>query len=169
LTERGLSVLRNKPFTIIPFDFPPEEQREGEDPRILVGLKSLSRLFNLLDRQFLDVWVNGSENTVASQATAKILEVQETLICMRFDIDSPTDINKADILITQQWLRLVFWQLSMRQGLLSSTSDEQALTYHFPCEIAKSLCGVLESLPMRAILIHGMAIVSSPLPYDSQV
>lgn len=160
LTERGLTILRNKPFTITMFDSPPEERFENEDPGILLGLQSLSRLFSLLDKQFLDTWINGPEDISAGQATVKILAAQQTLASMRFDVDNLTDIQKADILITQQWLRLVFWQWSMRQGLLSSSADELVLSYNFPCRIAKSLCAVLESLPAAAILGHGMAIVS---------
>jgi hypothetical protein len=88
------------------------------------------------------------------------------LTSTRFNIDNLTDIHKADILITQQWLRLVFWQSSTRQGLLSSASDDEALSYHYPCQITKSLCAVLESLPTRAIAIHGMAIVSVNHPHS---
>jgi hypothetical protein len=36
LTERGLTLLRDKPFAIIMFDSPPEERFENEDPRILL-------------------------------------------------------------------------------------------------------------------------------------
>jgi hypothetical protein len=32
-----------------------------ENPRILYGLQSLSLLFNLLDKAFLDTWVNGGQ------------------------------------------------------------------------------------------------------------
>lgn len=161
LTERGLTILRNKPSTITMCNSPPEGRFENEDPGILIGLQSLSRLFSLLDKQFLDTWINGPEDISAGQATVKILAVQQTLVSMRFDEDNLTDIQKADILITQQWLRLVFWQWSMRQGLLSSSADDVVLSYNFPCLIAKSLCVVLENLPTTAILEHGMAIVSS--------
>jgi hypothetical protein len=166
LTERGLTLLRNKPFTIIWLDSPPEECFEDENPCIIYGLQSLSLLFKLLDKEFLDTWVNGSDDTDVAQATAKVLAAQHMLTSTRFNIDNLTDIHKADILITQQWLRLVFWQSSTRQGLLSSAADDEALSYHYPCQIAKSLCAVLESLPTRAITIHGMAIVSVNHPHS---
>jgi hypothetical protein len=41
LTERGLTLLRDKPFAIMIFDSPPEERFENEDPRILMYGKFL--------------------------------------------------------------------------------------------------------------------------------
>jgi hypothetical protein len=165
LTERGLTLLRNKPFAIICFDSPPAQRFDGEDPRVLVGLQSLSKLFNLLDTRFLETWMSGSTETAAPETKEQILNAQHTLAGLRFDVDNLTDIQKADILITQQWLRLVFWQLSMRQGLLSSASEDATLSYQFPCVIAKSLCAALGEISMAAVFIHGMAIVSAaPTP-----
>lgn len=159
LTERGLTLLRNKPFAIVMFDSPPDKRFADEDPRILVGLQSLSRLFNLLDKQFLDAWMNGSAITAVPETKEQILNAQYILVNLQFDLDNLTDIQKADILIAQQWLRLVFWQLSMRQGLLSSSSEDPTLSYQFPCAIAKSLCDALGKVSMAAVHIHGVAIV----------
>ena len=168
LTERGLTILRNKPFTIMSFESPPEERFENEDPCIAFGLQTVNRLFDLLNEQFLTTWVDGSESTTPAQATAQVLATQQTLASMRFDLDSLIDVQKADILVTHQWVRLIFWQSSMRQGLLSSAAEDPALSYHFPCHIAKSLCAILESLPKSAIFVHGVAIVS-PTQESSRV
>lgn len=162
LTERGLTILRNKPVTVIMFDAPPTERFDDEDPAILYGIQSLNRLFNLLDEDFLDTWVNnvqGPTSPLAAEVTSKILAAQQTLSNLRFDVTGFTDVQKADILITQQWLRLVFWQSAMRQGLLSSANKEPALSYSFPCIVARSLCEMLDSISIFAIFIHGMAIV----------
>jgi hypothetical protein len=172
LVERGLTVLRNKPFAIVKFDSPPPSRFNDEDPRILNGLRSLSQLFNLLDKLFLDTWVgsddvdgtNGSpsqsDSSPSCPARIDILAAQQTLTNMAFEAQEFTDVQKADILIAQQWLRLVFWQAAMRQGLLSSNSSEEVLRYDFPRKIAKSLCDVLAEIDKEAIFIHGMAIVS---------
>jgi hypothetical protein len=105
--------------------------------------------------------VNGSAGQpVAEGRIRKILAAQHTLASIIFDVDNLTDIQKADILITQQWLKLVLWQLSMRQGLLSSAAQDPSLSYHFPCLIAKSLCELLPTISTAAMFIHGIAIVS---------
>ena len=159
LTETGLTLLRNKPFAIVTFDVPPDERFVDEDPRILVGLRSLSKLFKLLDKQFLDTWMSGSASTAVPETRERIRNTQHTLATLCFDVENLTDIQKADIFIAQQWLRLVFWQLSMRQGLLSGGSEDPPLSYHFPCVVAKSLCLALGEVSIAALHIHGVAIV----------
>jgi hypothetical protein len=69
-----------------------------------------------------------------------------------------TSIQKADILVTQQWLRLIIWQSSMRQGLLSSSNEEESMTFAYPLKIAHSLLNVISSLPTTSIEVHGMGI-----------
>jgi hypothetical protein len=69
-----------------------------------------------------------------------------------------TDIQKADILVTQQWLRLIVWQSSMRQGLLSSHAEDESMTFRYPLKIAHSLLDVISSLPTTSIEVHGMGI-----------
>jgi hypothetical protein len=70
----------------------------------------------------------------------------------------PTAIQKADLLITQQWLRLIVWQSSFRQNLLSWASAHESMHFAFPLAIARRTAAVLASLPPRAIEVHGMGI-----------
>lgn len=70
----------------------------------------------------------------------------------------PTAIQKADLLITQQWLRLIVWQSSFRQTLLSWTAPHESMHFAFPLAIARSTANVLQSLPSSAVEVHGMGI-----------
>lgn len=70
----------------------------------------------------------------------------------------PTAIQKADLLITQQWLRLIVWQSSFRQTLLSWTAPHESMHFAFPLAIARSTANVLQSLPPSAVEVHGMGI-----------
>lgn len=70
----------------------------------------------------------------------------------------PTAIQKADLLITQQWLRLIVWQASFRQSLLSWTAPHEGMHFAFPLAIARSTASVLQSLPSTAVEVHGMGI-----------
>ncbi|ROW03956.1 hypothetical protein VSDG_00961 [Cytospora chrysosperma] len=70
----------------------------------------------------------------------------------------PTAIQKADLLITQQWLRLIVWQASFRQSLLSWTAPHEGMHFAFPLAIARSTASVLQSLPSSAVEVHGMGI-----------
>lgn len=60
---------------------------------------------------------------------------------------NPTDIQKADLLMTQQWLRLIVWQSSFRQGLLSTAAPHASFGFGFPLVIARDTAAVLQSLP----------------------
>ncbi|KAK7733315.1 hypothetical protein SLS53_008212 [Cytospora paraplurivora] len=70
----------------------------------------------------------------------------------------PTAIQKADLLVTQQWLRLIVWQASFRQSLLSWTAPHEGMHFAFPLAIARSTARVLQSLPSSAVEVHGMGI-----------
>lgn len=70
----------------------------------------------------------------------------------------PTAIQKADLLITQQWLRLIVWQSSFRQSLLSWTAPHESMHFAFPLAIARSTANVLHGLPSSAVEVHGMGI-----------
>ena len=160
ITERGLSILRNKPIQIIRLPFLPTELFEDENPSILAGFQCLCRLFGLLDAKFVELWRNylPEDNNFAT-SLQNIATIQHSLNAMSFETSDLTDIQRADVLVTQQWLRLIFWQASMRQGLVSSASLDPAFLYDYPTTIAKRLCDVMTKLPITAILVHGLGIV----------
>jgi hypothetical protein len=159
VTERGCAILRNKPILITRLPRLPSKNFDDEDPSILAGFICLCRLFALLDESFVDLWRSADS---ALQADADQLDnialIQHELAVMSFEEYGLTDIQQADVLITQQWLRLIFWQASTRQGLVSSSAVEPAFSYDYPIVIAKDLCLVMQRLPLDAILVHGLGI-----------
>ncbi|KAK0634424.1 hypothetical protein B0T17DRAFT_502086 [Bombardia bombarda] len=72
--------------------------------------------------------------------------------------ETTTDIQKADLLITQQWLRIIVWVSSFRQGLLSWGASHESMRFSFPLAIAQRTTSILQSLPPAAIEVHGMGI-----------
>jgi hypothetical protein len=161
VTERGLAILRNKPIMISRLQYLPTKHFDDEDPTILAGFQCICQLFSLLDEKFVELWrqvapeVEGSSSTVQN-----IAAIQHDLNAISFETSGLSDIQKADVLITQQWLRLIFWQASMRQGLVSSTSQDPVFYYDYPISIAKSLCEMMSKLPINAVIVHGSGIVS---------
>jgi hypothetical protein len=161
VTERGLAILRNKPIMITRLPYLPTEHFDDEDPTILAGFQCICQLFSLLDEKFVELWrqvapeVEGTSSTVQS-----IAAIQHDLNAISFETSGLSDIQKSDVLITQQWLRLIFWQASMRQGLVSSASQDPVFYYDYPISIAKTLCEMMSKLPMTAVIVHGSGIVS---------
>jgi len=115
----------------------------------------LVQSYHLLDSNFVDSWNEASGATVS---TLTYTALQKQLNLPHPAHISLTDIQRADILVTQQWLRLIVWQSSMRQGLLSSNAEDESMTFRYPLKIAHSLLDVISSLPTRSIEVHGMGI-----------
>lgn len=163
ITERGAAVLDSFPVTILS---PPELFNDtylDEDPSVSCGLKSLHSLFSLLDFDFVQLWNELSSLTGEGRGFGELSRLQMHL---RQDMATfgLSDIQRADVLITQQWLRLVFWQAALRMGLISSSAADSAFTYHYPVLIASSLCEIVKSLPPVSIQVHGLGIVSIMTP-----
>jgi hypothetical protein len=96
----------------------------------------------------------------------KLGELQKHL-CQPLHLNGVNDVQSANILITQQWLRLMVWQTALRLGLISSTAADSAFSYGYPVEIASSLCEILKTLAPISIQVHGLGIVSQKiLPYQ---
>lgn len=164
VTERGCAILRNKPTSITRLPLLPTEHFEDEDPNILAGFQCLCRLFALLDEKFVQVWrLSAPEDEDSMLQLDNIATIQHNLNAMSFDDINLTEIQKADVLITHQWLRLIFWQASTRQGLVSSSANDIVFSYEYPIIIAKALCEVMRDLSLDSILVHGLGIVSVSL------
>jgi hypothetical protein len=155
IVYRSFAILRHKPLTLSKTPEFPSTVHDYEVPEIHDGFMRLVNSYHLLDSSFVDTW-NESTDRPASTLTYTALQRQ---LNRPHPADVPlTDIQKADILVTQQWLRLIVWQSSMRQGLLSSNAEDESMTFRYPLKIAHSLLNVISSLPTTSIEVHGMGI-----------
>lgn len=155
VTERSFAILRHKPLSLSSTPDLPTTIHDYESPEIHAGFKRLIQSFHLLNSSFVDSW-NQSSSTPQSTQTYTLLQAD---LNNTPATQSLTSIQKADILITQQWLRLIVWQSSMRQGLVSANNEIESMTFSYPLKIAYSLLGVISSLPGHSIEVHGMGIL----------
>lgn len=155
VTERGLAILRNKPATITKLPVVPSEFFDEQDSMVLAGFTALASLFAILDEKFIDLWRSDSTSTAPYE---NIAALQHSLNEFYVDTNTLTEVQKADVLITHQWLRLIFWQASMRQGLVSSDATDPVFYYNYPIIIAKDMCRVLNQVQYEAIVVHGLGI-----------
>jgi hypothetical protein len=153
--QRSYAILRHKPLTLSKTPEFPSTLHDYELPEIHDGFIRLVNSYHLLDSSFVDSW---NESTEARASTLTYTALQRQLNRPQPSDVPLTDIQNADILITQQWLRLIVWQSSMRQGLLSSTAEDESMTFRYPLKIAHSLLDVISSLPTKSIEVHGMCI-----------
>ena len=153
--HRSFAILRHKPLTLTKTPGFPSTLHEYEAPEIHSGFMHLVHSYHLLDSSFVDSW---NESSDAPASTLTYTALQQKLNLPHPSDVSLTDIQKADILVTQQWLRLVVWQSSMRQGLLSWHAEHESMTFCYPLKIAYSLLSIISSLPTTSIEVHGMGI-----------
>jgi len=159
ITERGCAILRNKPISMTRLPSIPKDYFDEHDEVVLAGFTSLCNLFSILDEKFVHLWyANDPEEQLETSIFENVAAIQHQLNNLSFHHTKMTDVQKVDVLITHQWLRLIFWQASMRQGLISSTSTDHVFFYNYPILIARDLCQVMRGMNYDAILVHGLGI-----------
>lgn len=159
ISERGACIHDTFPVSILSAPELICDRLPGEDLSVSTGLNMLFRLFSLLDLNYIQARNRLSLSGGTDKEYVELAILQEQL-CRDLDLTNVSEIQRADVLITQQWLRLMVWQTALRLGLISSTSMNPSYSYAYPIQIASSLQDVLKTLPSTAIEVHGLGIVS---------
>lgn len=68
------------------------------------------------------------------------------------------DTQKANLRVTQLWLRVIIWQLRLRLGYLAEESYQLSLTYRYPIEVAKDVMLSTRDLPIDSFKVHGVGL-----------
>lgn len=114
-------------------------------------------MFKIVDDTFINLW-NRVHNMHAGAAW--IIQVQNQLseaVPAHFEC---TEAQEVQIRITQQWLRLQAWRLSVCQGLVNSVSNDNPLTFKYPIEIADDLLTISSPFSQQVLEAHGAGLVS---------
>jgi hypothetical protein len=115
-------------------------------------------MFKIIDDTFVNLW-NRVHNAHASPAW--ITRVQNQLSEAVPAYFECTEAQEVEIRITQQWLRSQAWQLSVCQGLVSSVSNDNPLTFKYPIDIARDLLTISHQFSQQAMEVHGVGLVSA--------
>ncbi|KAI5201292.1 hypothetical protein AUEXF2481DRAFT_3861 [Aureobasidium subglaciale EXF-2481] len=154
ITERGACIHDKFPVSILEPPDLPYVALPGEERTVSPSLSGLFQLFSLLDMSFIQAW---TESSLSPNTATKLEELQQHLR-RPISVEGMSDIQRANILVTQQWLRLMVWQTALRLGLVSSTTVNPTFSYTYPVEIATSLCEILKTLAPISIQVHGLGI-----------
>jgi hypothetical protein len=151
--ERFLSIHYYRPVVLTPMGVLPE--RDGVLPAgIHDGFTQLIKLFSLLDSNFINAYL---DNTL--QITQKWVEEKQEQLTSATDLESLTEMQKVDILITQLWMRMLVWQMAMSHLMLSSNNSTGSMSLLFPVEVARRLRALITGCSKRSIQVHGAGIV----------
>ncbi|KAI1762684.1 hypothetical protein GGR53DRAFT_407511 [Hypoxylon sp. FL1150] len=132
----------------------------GENEPSLSGFKCLAALFRGLDTTFIALL---NQESVSRTLPLDSLDGVEMAINTALNYSCPDDLlltQKANLRVTQFWLRIILWQLRLRLGHLSAhrTTQSSSRTYHYPLEVAKDLTLSTRDLPIHSFQVHGAGI-----------
>lgn len=153
LTERAYALERHKPLSLHPTIEMPIA--EGPESEVAMGFLFLIKLFRCLDDEFMGLW-----NKVKTECSTLWLSNLQRQLYQALPQDlQTTQSQAADIKITQHWLRIMVWQLSVTNNHLSSHSANLGMTFTYPMEVARDLIKDLQSLTLPSMEVHGVGLV----------
>ncbi|KIM92954.1 hypothetical protein OIDMADRAFT_173626 [Oidiodendron maius Zn] len=156
ITERAYALQRNHQLTIkrtigLPTVNP------GPEANILHGFLDLIYLFQNFDERFLSLWNLSSTDSDVSPHC--FIQLQNTLEVALPQVFRRTDVQKADLFVTRQWLKAMVWRLCLFRKLLSSGTANECMTFNYPIAIARGIAVVSSILPTKAFEVNGVGIL----------
>lgn len=156
--ERFVCISDYRQATLLPLKQLPEN-----DSNISIGVQEgfnqIIRLFKLIDADFVQNWLGIHEG----QLTAEWIEKKQTELDEQ--IENPgdtavlTSMQKADLVVTKQWLKTVIWRLAMANTVMSSSTSIGCLSLLYPIRISKQLRQELRAITKEDIEAHGTGII----------
>ncbi|KAL2814238.1 hypothetical protein BDW59DRAFT_176519 [Aspergillus cavernicola] len=139
VTERSFAISRHKPVLLsqpllLPAHVPDKEHKELS--AVDLGFRQLVQVYAQLDVDFLNFW--SQEGSVFSGSQQEKRGFDPVLL----DSGLISNTHKADILVTQHWLNLVYWRAALQQSLLSTKAEprlKKSTTSAFPWQISPNV------------------------------
>ena len=153
LTERAYAMERHRTLSVHPtIELP---SIDGPEREVISGFIHLTKLFCCIDDDFMALW-----NKTKSECRPEwISGLQQRLREVTPHQVLATEHQVADIKITQQWLKIMVWQLSVAHGLISSHSSDPSLSFTYPIEVARELVSDIGNLSLESMEVHGVGLV----------
>lgn len=136
----------------------------SDDPILAYGFINLIGVFESLSVNLYD-WVSaggsvsgGGNNRDGSSEMPPTSAIQATL-SKPISLEGVSEIQKVDILITQQWLQAMMWKLSMTRASQPGSRNETVLPFHLPVLVGKAVMSVIAEASQGAVDAHGIGMV----------
>ena len=155
VTERAYALQRHRPLTLQATINLPTLQDDPSETVELNGFIHLVNLFRPFDDTFVGVW----NKTKAGCTSHYLAQLQQQLTDALPDYLNSTESQAADLRCSQQWLRMMVWQLSMSHGFLSSAAADNAMSFTFPIEVSRDLVAISGQCSQQSMEVHGIGLV----------
>lgn len=153
ISERSHAIRYRRPITLqITNDTPSLDSSDSS----LTGFWSLASLFRPIDTSFIALL---NFEVIAISPSPESLNHVETKVnsALSPGLDLK-DTQKANLRVTQLWLRIIIWQLRLHLGYLVEESYQHSLTYRYPIDVAKDLMLSTRDLSSSAFKVHGVGL-----------
>lgn len=144
----------------------------SDDPILAYGFINLINVFEKLSPHLYDCISAGGGSSSSSSADGDpppTSSIQSSL-AKQISLEGVSEIQKVDILITQQWLQTMMWKLSMTHATQPVSRDDAVLPFHLPVLVGKAVMGVIAAASQGAVDAHGIGMVSrTHTSYPSQL
>ncbi|MCJ1382526.1 hypothetical protein MMC17_005639 [Xylographa soralifera] len=155
VSERGYALHKHRPLALHATIEYPVPTEDSTDAIAITGLICLCNLFRIIDDTFSRVW-----NTARSECSSIWLSNLQRQLeeALPKELNCP-EAQEADLRISQQWLKIVVWQMSTASGCLSSTSTDAFMSFTYPIDVSKEIFAITSRLSPQAIEVHGIGLV----------
>jgi hypothetical protein len=125
------------------------------------GFIRLIQLYRIFDDTFFRVWNRASEGT----SPTWISQLQRKLAESLPDHVEYPEVQSVDLKVSQQWLKVMVWQLALNHGFISPMAIDDVLQNKFLLETCQELINICISFSHQAMETHGLILVSYILEY----
>jgi len=154
-SDRAYALQRHRPLTLHnTIDLPTLDEDPSESVE-LSGFLHLVNLFQPFDDTFVGLW----NKTRVGCSTEWITALQKQLAEALPEYLHSTESQAVDLRISQQWLRIMVWQLSIGHGYLSAAAPESSMNLKYPIEISRDLVTAASTFSHLAMEVHGVGLV----------
>ena len=143
ITERAHATQHDIPCVMTVDPEMPELDVENQ-PSVLSPLIMLCRMF----RSFCE----GSSGSLTAES---LTSFNHELMRIPISTQNHHDLQKADLSVTQQWLRLVFWKLAIDKVVMTANSTDDIRSVFFPISLAKDLLSNISTMSIDTLEAHG--------------
>ncbi|KAF1972077.1 RING-3 protein [Bimuria novae-zelandiae CBS 107.79] len=150
ITERAHSIQNDVPTMLRRCSEIPQLE-DLNDGSVTPAFIHLCRLFNILDAT-LTADPAGARSALAL-AQHQLSEDEATR-------GLKNELQRADISMTQQWMRIFLWQHALSVTSLRSSDEEDGFSFVFPANVAQNALGFLCTLSKESLEAHGPGMES---------
>ncbi|KAL2111184.1 hypothetical protein VUR80DRAFT_183 [Thermomyces stellatus] len=161
VSERSHAIRYRRPVTLQVTASTPDP--DAGDPS-LAGFRCLAALFRPLDTSFIAL-IDQEADPSFEPSPASLARVEAGINRAVDHTADLRDTQKANLRVTQLWLRIILWQLRLRLGHLSDLTALRAgaptsssLTYLYPLEVAREATLSTRDLPVASLAVHGVGL-----------